>query len=135
MTPVDGEELLRIIGAGLRGAPLVLPTPTWLRRPAAPDARCVVGTWCDAWLAGGPRAGAEFFGCALSGVPRHGAGPGSGGGGVLTQLRLPGRWLPEEPLGRLARLIRERIEDRADDNRGGKARHRHRQGQCKETPR
>jgi len=40
MTLVDGEELLRIIGAGLSRAPLVLPTaaPT-----SAPPCRPVVG--------------------------------------------------------------------------------------------
>ncbi len=34
MTLVDGEELLRIIGTGLRGESLELPTPTAVSAPA-----------------------------------------------------------------------------------------------------
>jgi len=60
MTLVDGDELLRIIGAGIAGAPLVLPAaPT-----TGPTCPACGGDMVRRTARRGPSAGSEFFGCA-----------------------------------------------------------------------
>jgi restriction system protein len=78
MSLVDGEELLRIIGAGLAGAPLVLQTPAPTSAPMCPACG---GDMVRRTARRGPRAGAEFFGCAqfpacrgTAAVPEEAAG-------------------------------------------------------------
>ena len=64
MTLVDGEELLRIIGAGLAGEQVHLPAPDPMTAPACPACGGQM-----VWRTGrrGPRAGEDFLGC--SGFP------------------------------------------------------------------
>ncbi len=61
MTLVDGDVLLRIIGTGLRGEALELPTPTADSTPSCPA--------CGAAMVRrtarqGPSAGHDFWGCS-----------------------------------------------------------------------
>ena len=62
MTLVDGEQLLKIIRAGLDGAPLVLPeTRHHCRRQAVPRARSVM---VRRTAQRGALAGHDFWGCS-----------------------------------------------------------------------
>jgi restriction system protein len=61
MTLVDGEELLHIIGAGLRGDALKLPTPTSISAPACPACGAVM---VQRTAGRGPHAGSDFWGCS-----------------------------------------------------------------------
>ena len=61
MTLVDGDELLRIIAAGLDGDPLELPRPDASATPACPEC----GSAMVRRIARrGPSAGEEFWGCS-----------------------------------------------------------------------
>lgn len=60
MTLINGEELPRIIGAGLSRAPLVLPTTAPASAPTCPACG---GDMARRMARGGPNAGHEFFGC------------------------------------------------------------------------
>ena len=61
MTLVDGEELLRIIGTGLRGEALGLPTPTAISTPLCPACGAVM---VQRTAHQGPYAGHRFWGCS-----------------------------------------------------------------------
>ncbi len=90
LTLVDGEELLRIIGTGLRGEALELPVPTAVSVPACPacGAAMVRRTACQ-----GPRAGHGLLGVLdLSCMPRDGTDPRRGADRALTA-----RFIPNEP--------------------------------------
>jgi restriction system protein len=65
-TLVDGDALLRIIGAGLEGSGLVLPAP---EGPTAPACPACGGAMVLRTGRRGLRAGQDFFGCTLSCVP------------------------------------------------------------------
>ena len=61
MTLVDGAELLRIIEAGLGGAPLELPVADPLAAPACPACGMAM---VRRMARRGPNAGGEFWGCS-----------------------------------------------------------------------
>lgn len=57
---VDGEELVRIISAGLAGEALELPPPATTTPPACPACG---GTMVRRTACRGPHVGEDFFGC------------------------------------------------------------------------
>jgi restriction system protein len=61
MTLVDGEELLRIIGTGLRGGALELPQPAVIAAPLCPACGAVM---VRRTARQGPYAGHRFWGCS-----------------------------------------------------------------------
>ena len=61
MTLVDGDELLRIIAAGLEGEPLQLPRPDASATPACPECG---GAMVRRMARRGPHSGEEFWGCS-----------------------------------------------------------------------
>lgn len=61
MTLVDGEELLRIISAGLDGQTLELPKPEVTATPTCPACGAVM---IRRTARQGPRAGLDFWGCS-----------------------------------------------------------------------
>jgi restriction system protein len=61
MTLVDGEELLEIIGTGLRSEALELPTPTAASAPPCPRCGAVMVRRITRH---GPHAGHDFWGCS-----------------------------------------------------------------------
>jgi restriction system protein len=61
MTLVDGDELLRIIAAGLGGVPLQLPRPDTSTTPACPECGSAM---LRRMARRGPNAGGEFWGCS-----------------------------------------------------------------------
>jgi restriction system protein len=61
LTLVDGEELLRIIGTGLRGEALELPQPAAISAPPCPACG---GVMVRRTARQGPYAGHDFWGCS-----------------------------------------------------------------------
>jgi restriction system protein len=61
MTLVDGDELLRIIAAGLDGEPLELPQPDASATPACPECGMAM---VRRMARRGPNAGGVFWGCS-----------------------------------------------------------------------
>jgi restriction system protein len=86
-TLVDGDELLRVIGAGLVGGPLVLPAAAPTSAPLCPACG---GDMVRRTARRGPGAGEEFFGRAVSGVPGNVADARGGGADRVGRAKLIG---------------------------------------------